>query len=71
MHEEVKQVIGFVIEGACPLCKVGFYLHDDRACCLCCGDSYRVATDRLDVKQCPIHGRNCEHWQAMWATMLP
>jgi hypothetical protein len=32
-----------------------------------CGDSYRVSTDRLDVRQCPEHGRRCEHWDAIWA----
>jgi hypothetical protein len=46
-------------EGECPLCHVELQVHHDRGCCPCCGDSYRVATDWLEVMQCPEHGR---HW---------
>jgi len=26
-----------------------------------------VAPSRLEIRQCPEHGRRCEHWQAVWA----
>jgi uncharacterized Zn finger protein (UPF0148 family) len=49
---EAQEAIGLVVEGACPLCKVGLRIHDGRACCPCCGDSYKAATSRLEVRQC-------------------
>jgi hypothetical protein len=66
-REEAEQAIGLVVEGSCPLCKVELQIHDGRACCPCCGDSYTAATDRLDVRQCNEHGRSCEHWDAIWS----
>ncbi len=66
LSAEAEKAISLVVEGECPLCRVELRVHDDRACCSCCGDSYRVSTDRLDVKQCPEHGRRCEHWDAVW-----
>lgn len=68
LRDQAGQSIGLVVEGSCPLCRVELRVHDDRACCSCCGDSYRVSTDRLDVKQCPQHGRRCEHWDAIWSS---
>jgi hypothetical protein len=35
-----EAAVGDVVEGICPLCRVGLKIHDDRACCPCCGDSY-------------------------------
>jgi hypothetical protein len=67
LSAQAEQAIGLVVEGACPLCRVELRVHDDRACCSCCGDSYVVATARLDVKQCPKHGRRCKHWDDVWA----
>jgi hypothetical protein len=55
-----------VIEGSCPLCRVEFAIHDGRACCPCCGDSYKVELGRLEIRRCEVHGRNCEHWMAIW-----
>jgi hypothetical protein len=66
LRDQAERVIGLVAEGECPLCRVKVRVHDDRACCPCCGDSYRVATERLDVKECPEHGRRCQHWDAVW-----
>ena len=64
---QAEETIGFVVEGICPLCKVGLRIHDARACCPCCGDSYLAATNRLEIRPCPEHGRQCEHWQAVWS----
>jgi len=66
LSAQAEQAIALVVNGACPLCRVELRVHDERACCGCCGDSYRVSTDRLDVRQCPEHGRRCEHWDAIW-----
>jgi len=49
LSAQAENAIGLVVEGECPLCRVELPVHDDRACC---GDSYRVATDRLDFRQC-------------------
>lgn len=67
MHEDGEEAIGFVAEGVCPLCEVAFNLHDGQACCPCCGDVYKVTDHRLEVRQCPEHGRHCDHWRAAWA----
>jgi hypothetical protein len=66
MTRQAEQAIGLVVEGACPLCKVELRIHDGRACCACCGDSYKAATNRLELGQCPEHGRECAHWEAIW-----
>lgn len=47
---DAAQAIGLAVEGARPLCKAPLRVHDDRACCTCFGDSYRVASGHLDVK---------------------
>jgi transposase len=67
VSQQAEQAIGSVVEGACPLCKVELRIHDSRACCPCCGDSYKSETNRLEVRQCREHGRYCGHWQAVWA----
>lgn len=67
LGREAEQAIGVVAEGTCPLCRVGLRVHDGRGCCPCCGDSYKAAEGRLEVRQCLEHGRHCEHWQAVWA----
>jgi hypothetical protein len=33
---------------------------------VCCGDSYQVTENSLDVKPCPVHVRFCVHWEAIW-----
>ena len=66
MRDKTREAIGAVVEGAGPLCKVALVIHDDRAWCSCCGDSYVAASDRLDVMPCPLHVRFCQHWEAIW-----
>ena len=51
--------------------KVSRWTSDGRACCPCCGDTYKVSNHRLEVRQCPEHGRHCEHWRAAWAVWPP
>jgi len=67
LADQAENAIGLVVEGACPLCNVELHVHDERACCPCCGDSYKAETNRLEVQPCPRHHRYCEHWQALWA----
>src|SRR5437773_12555765 len=62
---QAEAAIGDVVEGNCPLCRVGLWIHDFRACCPCCGDSYRVVTHGLEMQWCVRHGRDCEHWAAI------
>src|SRR5712692_5948594 len=56
----------FVSEGYCPLCKVRLAIHDGRACCPCCGDSYLTDSNNLEIRRCSLHGRDCEHWHTIW-----
>ena len=67
LRGDAEQAIGFVVEGTCPLCKVNLHVHDGRACCTCCGDSYKAAENRLEIAKCPEHGRHCNHWEAVWS----
>jgi hypothetical protein len=67
LQTQAERAIASVVEAECPLCKVELRVHDARACCPCCGDSYKAAENRLEVRKCPEHGRDCEHWQAVWA----
>jgi hypothetical protein len=67
VSDQAGRAIAAIVEAHCPLCRVELRVHDDRACCTCCGDSYRVATNRLDVKQCLEHGRRCQHWDDAWS----
>jgi hypothetical protein len=66
LRDQAERAIASVVEAECPLCKVELRVHDERACCPCCGDSYKAATNRLEIRQCPMHGRRCEHWEAVW-----
>ncbi len=64
---QAEAAIAAVVEAECPLCNVEMKVHDGRACCPCCGDSYVAEQRRLEITSCPTHGRHCEHWQAAWA----
>lgn len=66
LSAQAERGIASVIEAECPLCHVELRVHDDRACWPCCGDSYVVSADRLEVRQGAKHGRRCEHWEAVW-----
>ena len=63
---EAERAIAAVIEAECPLCSVELRIHDGRACCPCCGDTYKAQAGRLEVSRCPAHGRSCRHWEAVW-----
>jgi hypothetical protein len=67
LAKQAERAIASVVEAECPLCKVELRIHDGRACCSCCGDSYKAGPGRLDVSRCPQHGRHCGHWEAVWA----
>lgn len=67
LKEQAMAAIGRVVERTCPLCEAELRVHAGRACCPCCGDSYLVRSNHLEVMECPAHGRHCEHWQAVWA----
>jgi hypothetical protein len=62
-----ERAIALVVEAQRPLCRVDLRIHDERTCRPCCRYSYIVSSNRLDVAQCPTHGRRCEHWQVVWA----
>jgi hypothetical protein len=64
---QAERAIASVVEAECPLCHTELRIHDGRACCPCCGDSYRVGVGHLEAMRCPVHGRHCEHWQAIWS----
>jgi hypothetical protein len=64
LRDQAERAIGSVVEASCPLCPVELRLHDLRACCPCCGDSYRAGAGRLEVQMCAEHGRDCEHSEA-------
>lgn len=70
LADQAEHAIGLVVEAKCPLCKVELQVHDERACCPCCGDSYKVSEHRLEGQAIPQHGRHCEHWQTVWARRL-
>jgi hypothetical protein len=67
LSRHAAAAIGDVAEGICPLCRVGLRIHDGGACCPCCGDSYRAGPHGLDIRKCPEHGRDCQHWEQVWA----
>jgi hypothetical protein len=50
LKEEAERAIASVVEAGCPLCKVELRVHDEGACCPCCGDSYNAGLGRLEVK---------------------
>jgi uncharacterized Zn finger protein (UPF0148 family) len=64
--DQAERAIASVVEAECPLCKVELWVRDGRACCPCCGDSYVASEGHLEVRRCPEHGRQCEHWEAVW-----
>lgn len=66
MHADAEVALRDAADGVCPLCHVGFVIHHARACCPCCGDTYLAADERLEIRKCATHGRDCEHWQAVW-----
>ena len=68
MRTQAEHAIGLVVEAECPLCKVELRVHDDRACCPRCGYSYVAGPNRLEIQKCAAHGRDCEHWEAVWAS---
>ncbi len=70
-HQHLEVRAAFISRELLPAVQTELRVHDGRACCVCYGDADAVATNRLEVRQCPIHARNCEHWQAIRATMLP
>lgn len=71
LSESVKvpaeRAIASVVEAECPLCKVELRVHDDRACCQCCGDSYRPDPHAWKFGSAPSTGRGCWHREAVWA----
>jgi len=67
LTSQAEAAVRDVVEGTCPICRVGLTIHDGRACCPCCGDTYRVGPHRLEVRKCATHGRSCEHWAAVWS----
>src|SRR5487761_1332019 len=67
LRSQAERAIASVVEAECPLCKVELGIHDGRACCPCCGDTYVASGGRLEMKRCSEHGRDCAHWEAVWA----
>src|SRR5712692_6979696 len=70
MRGQAEAAMRDVSEGACPLCKVALVVHDGRGCCPCCGDTYTTSDGRLEIKRCDQHGRDCQHWNAVWSAHL-
>jgi len=68
IRKDAERAMRVASEGYCPLCEAVLIIHDGRACCVCCGDSYLIETDRLEIRRCPVHGVNCKHWQAVWGS---
>jgi transposase len=64
---DAEAAIADAVEGSYPLCRVRLVVHDGAGCCPCCGDSYRAAEGRLEIRKCPDHGTSCAHWEAVWA----
>jgi hypothetical protein len=61
LSQQAQAALGDVAEGICSLCQVGLRIHDGRACCPCRGDSYRAGPNRLEMRRCAEHGRDCGH----------
>jgi hypothetical protein len=70
LRTDAERAIASVVEAECPLCKVELRIHDERACCTSAGDSYRAGPHRLEIHRCAEHGRDCEHWEALWSSRL-
>ena len=71
LAKDSERAIQDVAEGICPLCHVRLVVHDGRGCCQCCGDTFSAAPGRLELRKCPEHGRQCEHWEAVWIARGP
>jgi hypothetical protein len=56
LADQADQAIGLVIEGRLPAVQGQPSCAQRSRLLPCFGDSYRVATDRLDVKQYSVHG---------------
>jgi hypothetical protein len=69
VRHDAERALSLVIESECPLCMVVLRVHDGRACCQCCGDSYAEAANRLEIRACPEHSRRCEHGDAVLAAV--
>lgn len=65
LSNQAERAIASVVEAECPLCQFELRVHDERACCPCCGDSYRAGPGRLEIRPCPEHARLCQHWEAV------
>jgi hypothetical protein len=52
-------VIGLVVDGACPPCRVELRIHDGRACCPCCGDRLDGAWSTVAIAFAGKCGRDC------------
>ena len=68
LASQTERAVASVVEAECPLCTVELWIHDGRACCPCCDDSYRAGPQRLEIRKCTEHGRNCEYWEAVWTS---
>jgi hypothetical protein len=66
LSRQAEAAVRSVVEGIFPLCRVGLKIHEAGAYCPCCGDSYRTEQGRLEIGKCTDHGRDCEHWEAVW-----
>src|ERR1700730_1837471 len=62
LRRDVERAIASVVEAECPLCIVELRVHDGRACCPCCGDTYSARQGGLEISPCPEHQANCRHW---------
>ena len=67
---DAVRAIAAVIEAECPLCASSLRIDDGRGCCPCCGDSYIVSDNRLELRRCVEHGKDREHWKAVWARRM-
>lgn len=63
LSTQAQLAIGVVAEAFCPLCRVRLIVHDGRACCRFCADSYMVSVNPVEVGRCQEHGKHCEHWR--------
>lgn len=49
LSDAAERAIALVVEAECPLCKVELRIHEERACCPCCGDISVVSSNRLEL----------------------
>jgi len=67
IRHQADNAIAEVVEGACTSAMSTWSYTNGRGCCPCCGDTYKASNGRLEVRQCNEHGRECDHWEAIWA----